>query len=96
MMEAQTAQALLQDQVEDLADILSLDDLRLGEDVTLFEDEEGVLYVVAADQFSFSGFAENAMVARIEAGAKLSVQQVDPQEIDRQKLTRLQGQGFVE
>ena len=95
-MEAQAAQALLQDQVQDLAEILSLDDLRLGEDAALFEDDDGVLYVVAADQFSFSGFAEDAMVARIKAGAKLSVQQVDPQEIDRQELTRLQGQGFVE
>jgi len=97
-MEAQTqaAETMLQSQVEDLTRILPLDELRLGEDAVLFEDEDGALYVAAQDETTMTGLAEDAAVARIVAGQSLHVEEVDEQDLQDRDLTRISSTGFVE
>jgi hypothetical protein len=94
--QAEASTAVLQDQVEELAEILPLDQFRLGEDIALFEDDNGVLYAVPADASTFGGVTEDAVVARIEAGKRLRVEQVDADEVNSQELSQLGSQGFVE
>lgn len=81
----------LQSQVQDLVDFLPLDSLRIEDDLDLLEDEDGVLYAVEADAFSFGGLEEDAEAVRIKAGKQLEVEPVDPEQLNEKSLQAISG-----
>jgi hypothetical protein len=78
----------VQREVHQLKKILPLDELRIGEEFSVFEDEDGTIYI--AETAGFDGL--KPPVARLEAGKTLDVAEVDEDQLEDLSLTRLDGQ----
>lgn len=92
-MQAQTAEALVQERTSELSDVFDLDSLRIGENLELFEDSESGHLFIAEE--ALRGLPEDAVVVELEAedeGVELEKRQVQQvrEEFEEDSERRLQ------
>lgn len=82
-MEAQTAQALVQERTSELTEVFDLDNLRIGENLELFEDSEtGVLFL--AEESIGSLVDEDVVVKLAAEETGFEMEQLQMQELEEQ------------